>query len=179
MAEAADPRRTLIAALGNALMGDDAAGPSVLAELARRGAERRARLCEVGMAGVDLLIELENTDALILLDAIASTDPPGTVRVFRGGELFVYAESRGGGSHQPSLADTLHMAERLGMRLKHLALVGIAAEQFELGGSLSPAVAAAVNRAADEAWRLLEEFAAGTPREDGDVRQEGWINPPV
>lgn len=159
MAEAADPRCTLIAALGNTLMGDDAAGPAVLAELARRGAQQRARLCEVGMAGVDLLIELENSDTLILLDAVAGTDAPGTVRVFRGEELFQYAESRGGGSHQPSLADTLRMAEKLGIRLKHLALVGIAAAQFELGQPLSDEVRAAIARAAEEAEKLLAEFA--------------------
>lgn len=160
VAEAADPRRALIAALGNALMGDDGAGPAVLSELARRGAERRARLCEVGMAGVDLLIELESAGTLILLDAMAGAEAPGTVRVFRGEELFRYAESRGGGSHQPSLADTLRMAERLGMRLKHLALVGIAAAQFELGRPLSEEVRAAIPRAADEAERLLDEFAS-------------------
>lgn len=158
MAQATDPRRTLIAALGNALMGDDAAGPAVLSELARRGAEQRARLREVGMAGVDLLLELESADTLILLDAMTGPDEPGTVRVFRGEEFFRYAESRGGGSHQPSLADTLRMAERLGMRLKHLALVGIAAAQFELGQPLSDEVRAAIPRAADEAERLLDEF---------------------
>lgn len=179
MAEAADRRRALIAALGNPLMGDDGAGPAILSELARRGAEKRARLCDVGAAGADLLIELESEDVLILLDAIAGADAPGKVRVFRGEELFRYAESRGGGSHQPSLADTLRMAERLGMRLKHLALVGIAAQQFELGEGLSPAVAAAVPLAAGEAERLLDEFCAAPPEEAAGGRQEGRLNPPA
>lgn len=160
VAEGADPRRALIAALGNSMMGDDAAGPAVLAELARRGAGERARLREVGMAGVDLLLELEAADTLILLDAVAGPDAPGTVRVFRGEEIFQYAESRGGGSHQPSLADTLRMAERLGMRLRHLALVGIAAARFELGRPPSDEVRAAIPRAADEAERLLGEFSS-------------------
>lgn len=159
MAQGTDPRRTLIAALGNPLMGDDGAGAAVLEELRRRGAGQRARLCDVGAAGVDLLIELEGVDTLVLLDAVAGEDPPGTVRVFRGGELFQYAEGRGGGSHQPSLAETLRLAERLGMPLRRLALVGIAAAQFGLGQPLSPEVAAAVTRAAEEALRLLDEMA--------------------
>ncbi|MFZ5929398.1 MAG: hydrogenase maturation protease [Acidobacteriota bacterium] len=160
MAEGSDPRQTLIAALGNPLMGDDGAGAAVLEELRRRGAARRARLCNVGAAGVDLLLELESVGALILLDAVAGAEAPGTVRVFRDAELFGYAESRGGGSHQPSLADTLRMAERLGIRLKTAALVGIAAAQFELGRPLSPEVAAAVPQAADAAERLLDESSA-------------------
>ncbi len=149
-----------IVALGNALMGDDAAGSAVLSELARRGAGRRARLRDVGMAGVDLLLELEEADTLILLDALAAPDAPGTVRVFRAEELLQYAESRGGGAHQPSLAETLRMAERLGMRPKHLALVGITAARFEIGQPPSGAVQVAVPRAAGEAERLLDEFAS-------------------
>lgn len=160
MAQGTDPRQTLIAALGNPLMGDDGAGAAVLEELRRRGAGRRARLCDVGAAGVDLLLELDSVDTLILLDAMAGADAPGMVRVFRDAELFEYAESRGGGSHQPSLADTLRMAERLGIRLKRTALVGIAAAQFELGRGLSTEVAAAVPQAADAAERLLDEAAA-------------------
>lgn len=159
MVEGAGGRETLIAALGNSLMGDDGAGPAVLEELARRGAGQHARLCDVGAAGIDLLIELESVRTLILLDATAGGDSPGTVRVFRGAALFEYAEARGGGSHQPSLAETLRLAERLGMPLRTLALVGIAARQFELGQGLSPEVAAAVPRAADEAERLLAEAA--------------------
>jgi len=160
MAEGPGARDTLIAALGNPLMGDDGAGRAILEELRRGGAEQRARLCDVGAAGVDLLIELKEERALILLDAVASADPPGTVRVFRNGELFEYAETRGGGSHQPSLADTLRLGERLGMSLRMLALVGITARQFELGQGLSPEVAAAVPRAAAEAERLVSEAAA-------------------
>ena len=160
MAEGKGAPGTLIAALGNPLMGDDGAGLAILEELRRRGAEQRARLCDVGAAGVDLLIELNEESALILLDAIAGADPPGTVRVFRNAELFEYAETRGGGSHQPSLAGTLRLGDRLGMRPKMLALVGIVARQFELGQGLSPEVAAAVPRAAEQAERLLSEAAS-------------------
>jgi hydrogenase maturation protease len=160
MAEGQGARGTLIAALGNPLMGDDGAGRAILEELRRRGAEQRARLCDIGAAGVDLLIELQEERALILLDAVAGADPPGTVRVFRNAELFEYAEARGGGSHQPSLADTLRLGGRLGMSLRMLALVGITARQFELGQGLSPEVAAAVPGAAEQAEKLLSEAAS-------------------
>lgn len=157
MAEAAGKRKPVIAALGNALMGDDGAGAAVLEELRRRGAERRARLCDVGAAGVDLLLELEGAPALVMLDAMASEDPPGTVRVFAGEEIFAYAARRGGGSHQPSLTDTLRLGRQIGLLPPRIALVGIAARQFEFGGGLSPEVAAAVPEAAACALRLLEE----------------------
>jgi hydrogenase maturation protease len=160
VAEGADHGKALIVALGNPLMGDDGAGAAVLERLRQQGADRRARLCELGAAGVDLLIEMEGAHMLVLLDAMVSPDPPGTVRVFEQSEIFAYAESRGGGSHQPSLAETLRMAEKLALLPPRVALVGIAARQFELGAGLSPEVAAAVDQAAEAALHLLD----GEPR---------------
>lgn len=161
MAEAADAARTLIAALGNPLMGDDGAGAAVLEELRRRGAEKRARLHDAGAAGVDLLLELEGVETLVLVDAVCSEDAPGTVRVLEGGQILRYAEQRGMGSHQPSLAGTLRLAEQLGLSPRRIAVVGIAARQFHPGAPLSPEVAQAVSRAADEVARLLGWPEAG------------------
>ncbi|MEJ5367156.1 MAG: hydrogenase maturation protease [Bryobacteraceae bacterium] len=157
MAEATGEDKPVIAALGNPLMGDDGAGAAVLEELRRRGVEERARLCEVGAAGVDLLLVVEHAGALVILDAMASGDPPGVVRVFTGEELFACALSRGGGSHRPSLTDTLRLGRQLGLLPPRIALVGIAAKQFEPGAGLSPEVAAAVPEAAARALQLLED----------------------
>ncbi len=144
MAERADAARTLIAALGNPLMGDDGAGPAVLEELRRRGAEARARLHDAGAAGVDLLLEMEGVETLVIVDAVCSGEPPGMVRVLEGNEISRYAEQRGQGSHQPSLAETLRLAGQLGLLPPRIAVVGIEAKQFALGAGLSQEVEAAV-----------------------------------
>lgn len=160
MAEATGKPKPVIAALGNALMGDDGAGAAVLEELDRRGARQRARLCDVGAAGIDLLLELEDAPLLVMLDAMVSQDPPGTLRVFHGQEIFSYAESRPGGSHQPSLTETLRLGQQLGMLPHRIVLVGIAARQFELGAGLSTEVAAAVPEAARLVLQLLRDAPA-------------------
>lgn len=161
MAEGAGAAGTLIAALGNPLMGDDGAGAAVLEELRRRGVPAGVRLYDAGAAGIDLLMELEGVNTLILLDALASEDPAGTVRVLEGEEIFHYAEGRGMGSHQPSLAGTLRLAGRLGLMPARVAVVGITARQFALGAGLSQEVADAVTRAADAVQALLGAAAAG------------------
>jgi Ni,Fe-hydrogenase maturation factor len=48
------------------------------------------------------------------------------------------------------------MAEKLALLPPRVALVGIAARQFELGAGLSPEVAAAVDQAAEAALHLLD-----------------------
>lgn len=171
MAEGADAARTLIAALGNPLMGDDGAGFAILEELRRRGAGARARLHDVGAAGIDLLLELEGVETLILLDAIVSDDPPGTVRVLEGEEGLGYAGGRGMGSHQPSLRDTLRLARQLGMMPGRVAVVGIAASQFHPGAGLSPDVARAVAEAASAAERLAGIRAEHAAPADRLVRE--------
>lgn len=157
MAEASGRRKPLIAALGNALMGDDGAGAAVLEELRRRGLEQSARLCDVGAAGVDLLLELEGAPALVMVDAMVADEPPGTVRVFEGGEIFAYAQRRSGGSHQPSLTGTLRLGRQLGLLPPRIAVVGITARQFAFGAGLSPEVAAAVPEAAARAAVLVTD----------------------
>ncbi|MCX7603719.1 MAG: hydrogenase maturation protease [Bryobacteraceae bacterium] len=165
MAEGTDAARTLIAALGNPLMGDDGAGAAILEELRRRGAAARARLHDAGAAGGDLLLELEGVETLVLLDAGCSEDMPGTVCVLQDEEILQYAEQRGMGSHQPSLADTLRLAGRLSLKPRRILVVGIAARQFGLGAGLSPEVQAAVAEAADAVARRLgwEADSAGAP----------------
>lgn len=157
MAEAGGRGKAVIAALGNPLMGDDGAGTAVLEELRRRGAGRCARLCNVGAAGVDLLLELEGAPALVMVDAMVADDPPGMVRVLSGEEIFAYAARRGGGSHQPSLTETLRLARQLGLLPPRVAVVGIVARQFDFGAGLSPEVAAAVPTAAARAAELVAD----------------------
>ena len=158
MAEAAGRGRTLIAALGNPLRGDDGLGAALLEELRRRGLERRARLLDLGAGGVDLLLELEGVGVLVLLDAIASDEAPGTLCLLEGEEIFRYAEARGAGSHQPSLASTLRLARQLGLLPSRIAVVGVAASRFDFGEALSPAVARALPQAARLVERILSRW---------------------
>ena len=158
MAEADRRGFALIAALGNPLRGDDGLGAALLEELRRRGLGRRARLFDLGAGGVDLLLELEGADALILLDAVASDDEPGTLCVLEGEEIFRYAEARGASSHQPSLASTLRLARELGLLPSRIAVAGVAASHFDFGEGLSPAVAGALPQAASLVEQILHRW---------------------
>lgn len=150
--------RTLIASLGNTLMGDDAAGAAVLGELRRRGLDSSAALKDLHAGGAGLLLELGGVDSLILVDAMLADAPPGAVLVFQDQQLLRHA-ARGGGSHQPGLAETLRLAAALGLAPARVALVGVVALQFDLGAGLSPEVERAIPRAADAVERLATPSA--------------------
>ena len=74
-----DAPRTLVLALGNPLMGDDAFGARVLERLPPRGG------VEVRDAHTDLLGRIDDfiaCDLVILVDAVVGVGRPGEVKVF-------------------------------------------------------------------------------------------------
>jgi hydrogenase maturation protease len=144
--------RVLVAGVGNVLRGDDGFGPAVIERLGDLppGAER----VETGIGGVALLHELmTGCDGLVLVDAVDRGAPPGTV--------FVLAAEVGDAEHVPDvhLANpdrVLSMAKALGVLPPRLRIVGCQpAETDELGGGLSPAVAAAVAPAAERVGEIV------------------------
>jgi hydrogenase maturation protease len=72
--------RLLLVALGNPLAGDDGAG----VEIARRLIERGEVGCQVRILlspGVELLDAFASADVILLVDAVSSGSPPGTLHL--------------------------------------------------------------------------------------------------
>lgn len=146
---------TLVACFGNSMMGDDGFGPRVL-EMLRAGAlPEGVALRDLEAPGVDVLLHLEGIGKLILIDALASDDAPGTLRVFDRETLLEIPVDTRSSPHQPSLLETLHMARALGMLPERIYLVAVAARQFEFGAGLSAEVEEALEPAVAAVLGLL------------------------
>lgn len=154
--------KTLVASLGNPMMGDDAVGPRVVELLRQRPLRGDVELRDLQAPGIDLLMYTEGVDSLVLIDACALDLPPGTVVVLDKEQLRALAVEESGSLHQPSLLETLRLARALGREPARVTLVGIAARSFEFGAPLSAEVEGAVGRALDAAVALIE-----SGREDG------------
>jgi hydrogenase maturation protease len=138
----------LVVGLGSPDRGDDAAGT----EVARA-------VVALALPQVDVvehedptdLIELwSGRDTVVVIDAVCSDAAPGTVHVLETGAgrdplaPSAWARTGRGGTHAFGLAAAIELARVLRRLPGHLVLVGIEAESFEHGASLSPAVAAGV-----------------------------------
>ena len=76
------PRHTLIACLGNILLGDDGFGVEVARRLEREDLPEGTRVTDYGIRGMHLAYDLaEGWDATILVDAAPQGGEPGTVYV--------------------------------------------------------------------------------------------------
>jgi hydrogenase maturation protease len=71
--------KTLVLGLGNVIMGDEGVGVHVVRALEKRTLPAGVECLDGGTGGFILLEPLENADRIILIDAAADGNPPGTV----------------------------------------------------------------------------------------------------
>ena len=155
--------RILVAGVGNLFLGDDAFGVEVVQHLMRSDQPVPARLMDAGIRGIHLAYELlEGYDALILVDAMAHGEVPGTVSIFerewRDGEADRVA-SGGGDPHDLDPESVFALLERLGGRVERIFTVGCEPEQICERIGLSARVAAAVPPAARAVRDLVAHLA--------------------
>lgn len=148
--------RTLVLGLGNPIMGDDGVGVAALNRL-RHYWELPAdvELVDGGTWGMNLLPLIESAERVILLDAIRTGAPPGTLTVLERAELPRYFALKLS-PHQIDLREVLALAELRGALPEDLVALGIEPARVEMGESLSPPVQAAMAKLVDLALDRLE-----------------------
>lgn len=137
--------RIAIIGLGSPF-GDDRAGWEVVQALtngqwSRNVTRNRIRVECLDRPGPRLLERFREADCVILIDAMRSGAPAGTVRQLGPDEIA--AASATHSSHGFGLAQTIALARALGSLPPELVLFGIEADSFG-GTGLSPRVEAAI-----------------------------------
>jgi hydrogenase maturation protease len=151
--------RTLVIGLGNPLMGDDGTGVAALERLrAEWELPAEVDLVDGGTWGMNLLPLVESAERLVLIDAINTGVPPGTLTVLRREQLPRYFSLKLS-PHQIDLREVLALAELRGALPEDLVALGIQPARVEMEVALSRPVAAALGKLVDLVVDRLE--AAG------------------
>lgn len=145
--------------------GDDAAGLAV-AELLRQGPlPAGVEVIDCPRPGLDLLDDMANADAVVLVDATQSGRAAGTVHRVPADAL---PAGRGFSSHDLGVAAALELGRALGRLPRRIEIIGIEGSLTDQG-ALSPAVANNIAAAADAVLVLLadlqRENAVSAPQE--------------
>ena len=156
MSSANDHSHLLIVGIGNPFRSDDATGIA-LARLLRERVPPGVRVIEETGEGAALLDAWRDAPAVILVDAVRSGAPPGTLHRLDlreqeiSREFFRFSTHAFGVVHAVELARTLHRLPGC------LIFYGIEGEEFASGEGLSPEVARAFPPALE---RILEDVRA-------------------
>jgi hydrogenase maturation protease len=147
-------RTVLVVGVGTRYRNDDAAGLIVAERLKAQVAGSATVLLHEG-EGVSLMERLEAWEAAILIDAVSSGAPAGTVQRFdvKTGSLpaGVFRHS----THAFGAANAIELGRALQRLPQHLIVYGIERRDFAAGTKRSGEVEAAVARAAG---RVVEEI---------------------
>lgn len=152
----------LVLGLGNILLTDEAVGVRVMEHIRDHITpnDPKIKLMDGGTMGISLLVDMEDADALIVIDAAVLNKPAGAVEVFEGADMDHFLRHRGRSPHDIGLDDIMD-----GLRLReavpeHRALVGIQPADLTVGENLTPDVAHAVPAAAQAIMALIDNWKA-------------------
>jgi hydrogenase maturation protease len=149
--------RILVAGIGNIFLGDDGFGPAAVRGLTDLLPD--IRVVDYGIRGLHLAYDLlAGCDALIIVDALPGTGPPGEITVLEVGPGDLPdGEPDPHGMHPATVLT--HLA-RMGGTLPATYVVGCRPATVAEGIGLSPAVAAAVPTAQTAVHTLVARLAA-------------------
>jgi hydrogenase maturation protease len=136
----------LILGLGNLLCTDDGLGAVAVHRLLRAYEPPGGTVVlDGGTLGMALLPHLESADVVVLVDAIRTDDPPGTLVRLEGEDVAPAVAARLS-VHQVGVADLLDSARLLDRYPPRVILLGLVPAGIGLGVELTPVVAAQLPR---------------------------------
>jgi hydrogenase maturation protease len=148
--------QALILGAGNLLLSDDGAGVHVIQRLQEVvELPEEVRVLDGGTLGLNLLPFLEGISYLVIIDAMETGQPSGTLRRLAGDEVPAYFSVKMS-PHQIGLPDMLFAAKLRDLYPREVVVWGVQPGSTEVGLELTPAVAAQVDLLVT---KILEELA--------------------
>lgn len=130
--EVEKPVDLLVLGLGNVILGDDGLGAAAVARLeSRYRIPAGVRLEDGGTLGLALLDMIAEARNVILVDAVRTGDPPGTLVRIDGDDVMDAVRDRLS-PHQVGVADLLDVARLMDCYPATVTLLGLTPENIEL-----------------------------------------------
>jgi hydrogenase maturation protease len=157
--------KTLVLGLGNPLITDDSVGLRVVEALRPLLADRAdLEVSEDHWGGLRLMERMIGFDRAIVVDAIQTGAPPGTIHQLTPDGI---PTQRSASAHDVNLSTALELGRRAEAHLpknSDIYLVGIEAQDIlTFGEQCTPAVKAAIAPAVESVLKLLDTFPTGEP----------------
>jgi hydrogenase maturation protease len=143
-------KKILIMGIGNTLLQDDGIGVHVT-DLFKsiHPADPGVSILDGGTIGLSLLPEIENAEAVIIVDASEIGERPGTMRIFRNQEIDQQLSGKRRSVHEVALYDLFSAAAIRGRSPDQRVLIAIQPACTEWGLNPTPEVQASIPMACE------------------------------
>jgi len=155
--------RLLLIGVGNQYRKDDAAGLIVVRSL-KNQAPAFLEIIEESGEGASLMERWREVDGVIMVDAVSSGAPPGTIHRLDACRQSIPTDFFSYSTHAFSVAEAVEMARVLDQLPPRMIIYGIEGESFEFGTGLSPALESAVPQVAESILNDVEIMSKETER---------------
>ena len=159
MTSTANMKKVLVMGIGNTLLQDDGVGVHVT-ELFKSSHEPTPNLDVIdgGTIGLSLLPEIEDADAVIIVDASEIGEPPGAMRIFRNQEIDQQLSGKRRSVHEVALYDLFSAAAIRGRSPRERVLIAIQPACTEWGLDPTPEVKASIPLACEAIATLTNRW---------------------
>ena len=153
----------VVIGVGNRFRSDDGAGLKVARLLSDRPEAAALRVREEEGEPVALLDAWDGERVAVLVDAVSSGAPPGTIHRVDASTEALPASLRGSSStHAVSVAEAIELGRALGRLPSCVVVYGVEGAEFAAGTELSDAVASVIDELADRVLREAIELEAAS-----------------
>lgn len=136
----------LILGVGNILLHDEGIGPRVIQEILQHPLPPGVEAIDGGTGGADLVDVIADRQKVIVVDAVRSDLPPGTVLRFTDADMLEKPASATS-LHELGLAETLMITRKLNCAPKKVVIFGIVPQTLSPPGiELTPKIEALIPR---------------------------------
>jgi hydrogenase maturation protease len=154
--------KTLVVGLGNPILGDDGVGWKVAEKVCEQlPADAIVDVNCLSLGGLSLMEHLIGYDRAILIDAFASDEDFGSIKVMKLTDMPNYSAFHISNAHDTSLQNAIDIGRELGAHLpEEIMVVGIATRRiYDFSEELSPPVAEVVSQVVKLVLDLLRQYA--------------------
>jgi hydrogenase maturation protease len=141
----ANAKKVLVMGIGNTLLQDDGVGVHVTESFrSSREPDPNLDIIDGGTIGLSLLPQIEDADAVIIVDASEIGEPPGSMRVFRNQEIDQQLSGKRRSVHEVALYDLFSAAAIRGRSPQERVLIAIQPASTDWGLDPTPEVKASI-----------------------------------
>lgn len=150
--------------VGNILLQDEGFGVRVIETMTRRFSfPPNVQVLDGGTLGIELLRFLEDTEKLIIVDAIAGGKPPGTVYQFSDSEVLAYFKDKVS-AHELGIQDVLATLRVRGKQPITQVVIGVEPQTLDVGLELTPIVGEQLETVIEQILKWLKKWQVEVKR---------------